>query len=121
MQKKTLGALIAAVCCVLIAGAIVSTRPSSVSSPNKNAQQSYTQQDVANHNTKSDCWTIIDNGVYDITDYVSDHPGGDEILRACGTDATELFHTRRDGDERVGSGTPHSSGAEGILENFKIG
>jgi cytochrome b involved in lipid metabolism len=82
----------------------------------------YTAADVAKHATKADCWTIISGSVYNITDFIPQHPGGDEILRACGTDATTLFTTRHTADgEAVGSGTPHSDTAESLLAQMKIG
>lgn len=61
--------------------------------------------------------------LYDLTDYVIRHPGGNEILRACGTDATSLFNSRQsaDGRERVGSGAPHSQAAAEQLARLKIG
>lgn len=85
-------------------------------------QEVYAVEEVKDHNSKDDCWTIINGSVYDITSYVSRHPGGDEILRACGEDGTSLFTQRQDqsGNE-VGSGTPHSSSAASQLEQFKIG
>ncbi len=84
--------------------------------------EEYTAVQVAEHDRAEDCWTMIDGNVYDITEYVSSHPGGDEILRACGTDGTTLFQTRTDEDgNAVGSGTPHSGSAENILARFQIG
>lgn len=44
------------------------------------------------HSKKSDCWTVIDGKVYDITNYVKSHPGGNVILRAAGKDGTALFN-----------------------------
>lgn len=81
-----------------------------------------TAEEVAKHNNEQDCWTIINGSVYDITSYVPRHPGGDEILRACGTDGTMLFTTRTTDDgESVGSGTPHSSRAQDQLSDFFVG
>jgi len=38
-------------------------------------------------------WTVIDGEVYDITYYISDHPGGvKKILRGVSIDSTEMFH-----------------------------
>ena len=51
----------------------------------------YTLEEVAQHNSRDNCWMIIDDKVYDVTSYMSRHPGGDEILRGCGNDATALF------------------------------
>ncbi|MCA9332950.1 cytochrome b5 domain-containing protein [Candidatus Saccharibacteria bacterium] len=81
-----------------------------------------TSDEVKKHNSKSDCWTIINGDVYDITDYVGSHPGGSEILRACGIDATSLFTKRETSDgQQVGSGTPHSRSAESELSEYLIG
>lgn len=82
----------------------------------------YSFEEVAKHNKESDCWTYIDKIVYDLSEYVPDHPGGVEILRACGTDGTSLFKNRKNrSGESIGTGTPHSSSAENLLVEFKIG
>jgi cytochrome b involved in lipid metabolism len=70
---------------------------------------------VAVHASATDCWTIIDGTVYDITAYIDRHPGGRrDILKACGVDASVLFATQ-DGE---GS---HSASARNILAGFAIG
>lgn len=44
------------------------------------------------HNTKDDCWLIIQNNIYDFTDFIKEHPGGSDILLArAGEDATTYF------------------------------
>lgn len=121
MKKQTLGILIALSASTMIFISLVLTKQPEHTITSKSELRPYTVQEVASHSGKADCWTIIDSQVYDITDYVSEHPGGDEILRACGKDATVLFHTRRDSNGRIGSGTPHSSNAENVLDSFKIG
>lgn len=81
-----------------------------------------TLEEVAKHNTKDDCWTIIKTSVYDITEYVPRHPGGSEIILACGTDGTSLFTSRTTSSgEVIGSGEPHSSSASRQLEDYFIG
>lgn len=38
-------------------------------------------------------WTVIDGDIYDITNYVDDHPGGKKkIMRGHKKDSTEMFH-----------------------------
>lgn len=91
-------------------------------SSNREDISTYSADQVATHDSRGDCWTIINGNVYEITSYIIRHPGGTEIERACGIDATELFNQRRTSDgETVGSGTPHSSAAQEQLEKLKIG
>jgi len=81
-----------------------------------------TKAEVSQHDSENDCWTIIDGNVYDLTSYIPRHPGGDEILRACGADGSTLFNTRStDSGESVGSGTPHSSSAKSQLQSLFVG
>jgi len=50
--------------------------------------------EVAKHNSSSDCWLIIENKVYDVSDYLDSHPaGGGIIIPYCGTEATHAFET----------------------------
>ena len=102
---------------------VLSQRQASQSSESIVEQEnSYTMDEVSMHNSRTDCWTVISGEVYDLTDYVIRHPGGNEILRACGTDATSLFNSRQTTDgQPVGSGTPHSQAAREQLTQLKIG
>lgn len=53
---------------------------------------SYTILQVATHNTKLSCYTVISGGVYDLTTWIAQHPGGQlAILSLCGIDGTSLF------------------------------
>jgi len=88
------------------------TSPSSIT-----PEQTYTFDDVALHATADDCWMAIDGLVYDVTDAVVGHPGGQAMLAGCGKDSTRLFATKGRGE----SGPPHSSQAEASLENHLIG
>lgn len=84
--------------------------------------KTFTMAEIATHNSKTDCWTVISGQVYELTDFVNRHPGGNEVVRACGIDATTLFTERKTNDnERVGSGAPHSKAAQEQLERLKIG
>lgn len=48
--------------------------------------------EVAKHNTKQDCWVIIHDKAYDLSDFVDEHPGGSAIiLKYAGKDATKAF------------------------------
>ena len=84
--------------------------------------KTFTMNEVAQHDSKEDCWAIISGDVYDLTKFINRHPGGDEILRACGSDATTLFNSRQTDDgQPVGTGTPHSKAASEQLAKLKIG
>ncbi|KAF2860273.1 hypothetical protein K470DRAFT_217448 [Piedraia hortae CBS 480.64] len=51
-----------------------------------------TGDEVAKHNSRESCWVIIHGRVYDVTDFLPDHPGGPNIiLKHAGGDATEEF------------------------------
>ncbi|EFX04465.1 cytochrome b5 [Grosmannia clavigera kw1407] len=55
--------------------------------------KSFTPADVAKHKTDADgLYVIIDGGVYNVTDFVEEHPGGEKILRRmAGRDASKAF------------------------------
>lgn len=41
----------------------------------------YTSEEVAQHDDVTSCWIIIDDNVYDTTEYLNIHPAGaDQIL-----------------------------------------
>ena len=63
-----------------------SVRPHPTSAP------SLTLAEIARHNTAADCWIVLHKRVYDVTQYLSYHPGGGpELMRAAGRDGTDLF------------------------------
>merc|ERR1712228_796181 len=77
----------------------------------------YNSSEVAKHNSPEDCWLIVGNDghggpkVYDVTQYLDDHPGGAEVLLdVAGQDADEFF-------EDIG----HSDDARKELKEYLIG
>jgi hypothetical protein len=71
--------------------------------------------EVAKHNSSSDCWLIIENKVYDVSEYLGTHPGGrDIIIQYCGTEATHAFETK-------GFGANHSKTAWSHLDSIYLG
>lgn len=74
-----------------------------------------TPAEVGNHKTVSDCWIIVNNNVYNVTNYISVHPGGsDRITAYCGQDATKAFETK-------GGSVSHSTKADRELNSLLIG
>ncbi|KAJ5770739.1 uncharacterized protein N7511_002790 [Penicillium nucicola] len=55
--------------------------------------QSFTPADVAAHNSADKgLYIIVDNNVYDVTNFIDEHPGGAKILkRVAGKDASKQF------------------------------
>lgn len=38
------------------------------------------RKQLAMHNSRSDIWFSIDGQVYDVTKFLDEHPGGEEVL-----------------------------------------
>ncbi|KAL8486840.1 hypothetical protein ACS0TY_023045 [Phlomoides rotata] len=71
----------------------------------------FTYSDVSAHNNPQDCWVIINGKVYNVTSYLNEHPGGDDVLLGqAGKDGSEEF-------EDVG----HGSAARLMLDEFYVG
>lgn len=71
----------------------------------------FTLADCQKHRDREDCWVIVDGKVYDVSEFLEEHPGGDEVLlSATGKDATDDF-------EDVG----HSDGARELMKKYLIG
>jgi cytochrome b involved in lipid metabolism len=71
-----------------------------------------TMEQVKKNNTASRCWSVINGNVYNLTNWISPHPGGeDAITRLCGTDGTKVFSNQHRGDPQ----------AESRLSGFLLG
>ncbi|XP_025282135.2 cytochrome b5 type B [Canis lupus baileyi] len=71
----------------------------------------YRLEEVAKRNSLKEIWLVIHGRVYDVTDFLKEHPGGEEVLlEQAGADASESF-------EDVG----HSSDAREMLKQYYIG
>lgn len=70
---------------------------------------------VAKHAVESNCWFIVSGKVYDVTSYISVHPGGKAtIIPQCGKEATTAFTTK-------GYGSKHSPAAWSMLDTYLVG
>ncbi|XP_029954965.1 cytochrome b5 [Salarias fasciatus] len=71
----------------------------------------YRLSEIQEQNTFKSTWIIIHNKVYDVTKFLEEHPGGEEVLREqAGGNATESF-------EDVG----HSTDAREMAGDMVIG
>jgi cytochrome b involved in lipid metabolism len=69
------------------------------------------RSEVAEHSKAEDCWVVINGKVYNVSAYLSEHPGGPEIiLDQAGKDASEDFED-----------TGHSPEARSTLKKFYVG
>lgn len=56
-------------------------------------ETTFSREEVRSHTTEDSLWCIIDSTVYDLTDFVDAHPGGESVLRqVAGQDATTAFY-----------------------------
>ncbi|XP_061614473.1 cytochrome b5 isoform X3 [Phyllopteryx taeniolatus] len=71
----------------------------------------FTLDDISKQNSFKATWIVIHHKVYDVTKFLEEHPGGEEVLREhAGDDATESF-------EDVG----HSGDARHVAAQMLIG
>ncbi|CAH1968558.1 unnamed protein product [Acanthoscelides obtectus] len=71
----------------------------------------FSLEEVKKHSDNKSTWVVIHNNVFDVTAFLNEHPGGEEVLlEQAGKDASEAF-------EDVG----HSSDARDLMTKYKIG
>ena len=74
-------------------------KPSPTPTAEVTTQAGYTMDKVRENNSASSCWSIISGNVYDLTKWISSHPGGrSAITGICGRDGTSSFNGRHRGD-----------------------
>ena len=84
------------------------TRPSATPTPTPTAvaqtptptatQAGYTMADVKKANSRAKCWSAINGNVYDLTSWISSHPGGSSAITfLCGTDGTNAYKAQHEG------------------------
>uniref|UniRef100_H3CVD0 Cytochrome b5 type B n=2 Tax=Tetraodon nigroviridis TaxID=99883 RepID=H3CVD0_TETNG len=92
-------------------GAVDSTNVEENGRPVESDVKYFTLEEIKEHNMSNDTWIVIHDKVYDITRFLEEHPGGEEVLlEQAGGDATESF-------EDVG----HSTDAREMLQQYLVG
>ncbi|KAK4800802.1 hypothetical protein SAY86_022217 [Trapa natans] len=77
----------------------------------EDAKKVFTLAEVSKHSSLKDCWLVIEGKIYDVTGFMEDHPGGEEVLlSSTGKDATDDFE-----------GIGHSSTAKAMMDEFYVG
>ncbi|KYQ91307.1 cytochrome b5 A [Tieghemostelium lacteum] len=71
----------------------------------------YTLEEISKHSSANDLWIVYNGEVFDVTKFIEDHPGGEQVLlENAGQDATQNF-------DDVG----HSANANSMMQKYKIG
>ena len=75
---------------------------------------SFSRSEVESHNSAKSCYVTYGSNVYDVTDFINDHPGGgDLILEYAGRDVAEIMKDVPSHE--------HTEAAYDILESCHIG
>lgn len=78
----------------------------------KTPTSGYTLAQIAQHADSTSCYSTVNGMVYDLTKWITRHPGGQrEILAICGRDGSSAFNGQHGGDARP----------EQLLAGFEIG
>ena len=76
--------------------------PSKSATPSASASSGLTKltlEEVMKHASSTSCWSIVYGNVFDLTKWITKHPGGAEKIRAiCGKDGTTSFERQHTGD-----------------------
>jgi len=77
-------------------------KPTATPTPTPTATQAgYTMADVKKANSRTKCWSAIDGNVYDLTAWISSHPGGaSAITFLCGIDGSNAYRAQHGNQAR---------------------
>jgi cytochrome b involved in lipid metabolism len=132
MKNKTIG-IVAGAILILVAGVFVVMQMNKTEVPtpqqenvipapitetvtepvvNEPKAKGFTMAQVAEHKDATSCWSAVSGTVYDLTSWISEHPGGErQILGICGKDGTSAFNRQHEGKQKQAD----------ILAGFQIG
>jgi hypothetical protein len=73
--------------------------PSPTPTAEVTTQTGYTMAKVKENNSSASCWSVINGNVYNLTQWINSHPGGQSVIRGlCGVDGTSSFNGKHRGD-----------------------
>ncbi|EPQ58962.1 cytochrome b5 [Gloeophyllum trabeum ATCC 11539] len=79
-------------------------------------------EELKQHTSKDKLWLLVNGKVYDVTKFIDEHPGGDEVMIAeAGKDATEAFEDVGHSDEARAMMPAMLVGDFGALDELKKG
>jgi cytochrome b involved in lipid metabolism len=86
--------------------------PGSTSGGTASGKLVLSAQEVAKHSSASDCWSVVNGNVYNLTSYIQSHPGGQSVIKnICGKDGSAAFT-----NQHSNQGKPNN-----VLQGFLIG
>lgn len=101
--------------CVLTLLAVGWLAPESPTSAATDTVRTISEEELATHDSLEDCWMAIRGKVYDLTQYIPEHPTPPAVMvQWCGREATEAYDTK-------GYGRPHSPMADAALDRYLVG
>lgn len=72
----------------------------------------FSLEEISSHNSRVSCWSAIGGGVYDLTSWIPNHPGGEKaILSICGIDGSKAYDGKHGLNPKIAK----------ILGGFRIG
>lgn len=88
------------------------TKPVETATPVTTGPKTYTMAEVQAAAAAGKCWTIISGKVYDLSSWITKHPGGEAAIRSlCGIDGTAKFTAMHGGAAKP----------EAVLASYQIG
>lgn len=88
------------------------TKPVVTPIATKPAVKTFTMLEVALHADATSCYSVVNGAVYDLTNWITKHPGGQQAIKGlCGKDGTSAFTGKHGGQQKP----------ETTLAGFKIG
>ncbi len=88
------------------------TKPIVTPIETKPAVKTFTMVEVALHADATSCYSVVNGAVYDLTNWITKHPGGQQAIKGlCGKDGTPAFTGKHGGQQKP----------ETTLAGFKIG
>lgn len=88
------------------------TKPIVTSTETKPVVKTFSMVEVALHADAISCYSVVNGAVYDLTNWITKHPGGQQVIKGlCGKDGTPAFTGKHGGQQKP----------ETTLAGFKIG
>ncbi len=88
------------------------TKPIVTPTETKPMVKVFTMAEVALHADATSCYSVVNGSVYDLTNWITKHPGGQQAIKGlCGKDGTSAFTGKHGGQQKP----------ETTLAGFEIG